>query len=67
MLVYPRSNPPEAFSRLVRCGSQPGDWPLRDGLAMIKAGVIDDEAIKEALSVFTPPEAQLAEADPAGQ
>ena len=38
----------------------------RDGLAMIKAGLMD-EAIKEALSVFTPPEAQLAEADPAGR
>ena len=47
-------------------GTQHSDWPLKDGLAMIKAGVMD-EAIKEALSMFTPLEAQLAEADPAGQ
>ena len=33
-----------------RGASAPGhNWPLKDGLAMIKAGVID-EAIKEALS-----------------
>ncbi len=42
------------------------DLPLRQGLGMIKAGVMD-EVIKDTLSVFTPPEAQPAEEDPAGQ